>query len=270
MKQMKQFVMMTLAGVMLVSGGCRGDRSEKPPRQFLPDMDDSPKWKPQSEQEFFADSRGMRPEVSGTVPFSRTNVGRDWMVMSSEARPVWYDRMLADRADLLREQWESYEGAIPKKLTDGKIDWAATSTGDFAKVVDRIPPTVSVSEALLRRGEERFNIYCATCHGYEGDGKGTVGVQWTGGARNLREAAYRDPNSPKAKDGYLFYVARHGFRDATGAEKMPGYGHALSAYDSWAVVAWLRVLQETSVRNGTAPAATPAATPSTAAPGGKS
>lgn len=269
MKQTTTILMMTIAGLALVAGGCRGDRSEKPPRQFLPDMDDSPKWKPQTGQEFFADGRAMRLEQPGTVPFSRSNIGRDWMVMNSSDRPRWYDRVMADRADLLREEWESYQGAVPKMTADGKIDWTATSAGEFAKVTDKIPPTVAVTDTLLKRGEERFNIYCAVCHGFEADGKGVVGVQWKGGARDLRETTYRDPSNPKGKDGYLFYVARHGFNDATGAQKMPGYAHAMSAYDTWAVVAWLRVLQENSVRNGTAPAAAPAK-PSAAAPGGKS
>ncbi len=49
-------------------GGCRGDRTDKPPRQFFPDMDDQPKKKAQSETEFFADGMSQRPLVEGVRP----------------------------------------------------------------------------------------------------------------------------------------------------------------------------------------------------------
>lgn len=224
-------------------GGCQGDRSEKPPRQFFPDMDDSPKHKPQVKTDFFQDKRAMRPPVANTVAFGRHNVSREILV----GKPVWFASFHGQRQDLLRDEWEMYGGAVPKRDASGAIVMDATGKV-FDKVVDSIP--IKVDAELLRRGEERFNIYCAVCHGYEGDGKGLVGdaartTGWVGGARNLHDAAYRDTAALKGKDGYLFYVARNGYVDASGAEKMPGYGHALSARDTWAVVAWLRVLQET-------------------------
>src|ERR1051326_5782606 len=56
-----------LAAISLSTAGCRDERSDEPPHQFLPDMDDSPKFKPQTETEFFADGRAMRPAVKGAV-----------------------------------------------------------------------------------------------------------------------------------------------------------------------------------------------------------
>src|SRR6185436_12554681 len=65
-----------IAGVLLAFAGsltgCRGERSKERPRQFLPDMDDSPKWKAQVKSEFFKDNRTMRPKVAGTVAFGDT------------------------------------------------------------------------------------------------------------------------------------------------------------------------------------------------------
>jgi mono/diheme cytochrome c family protein len=231
------------AAVVSGLGGCQGDRSEKPPRQFFPDMDDSPKHKPQVKTDFFEDGRSMRPQVPHTVAFGRHNVSRELLV----GKPDWFAKFHGQRQDLLRDEWEIYKGAVPKMDPSGAIVFDATGKV-FDKVVDRIP--VKVDEDLLRRGKERFNIYCAACHGYEGDGKGLVGdaarsTGWVGGARNLHDAAYRDPTGLKGKDGYLYYVVRNGYVDGSKNEKMPGYGHALSARDSWAVVAWLRVLQET-------------------------
>ncbi len=49
----------------------------QPPRQFLPDMDDSPKWKPQTQSEFYSDGRAMRQPVAGTVPFGQNTDASD-------------------------------------------------------------------------------------------------------------------------------------------------------------------------------------------------
>ncbi|HZW07030.1 MAG TPA: hypothetical protein VFF65_07890, partial [Phycisphaerales bacterium] len=48
---------------LAAASGCRGDRSDSRPRQFFPDMDDSPKFKPQTATPFFADGRAMRQPV---------------------------------------------------------------------------------------------------------------------------------------------------------------------------------------------------------------
>lgn len=207
------------AGVL---AGCRGDREDKPPHQFFPDMDDSPKWTPQSRSEFFADSRTMRQPVAGTVAFGRTE-------FVSEA--PWAHPFMAERDDLLREDSAVYFG----KNADGS--W-----------VERIP--ITVDAALLKRGQERFNITCAVCHGYEGDGQGMVGKQWSYPLPNFHDAKYRvpDPAIPAQqqwKDGYIFNVSRNGVpnADPTKANKMPGYAHAFSEHDSWAIVAYIRTLQ---------------------------
>src|SRR5687768_11368078 len=87
------------AALALIAAGaalpaCRGDRKAKPPRQFLPDMDDQYKWKPQQESEFFADGRTMRQPVAGTVAFG----GTDFVSEASWAAPF-----MAERTSLLAE-----------------------------------------------------------------------------------------------------------------------------------------------------------------------
>src|SRR3954470_16726593 len=84
-----------LALALLGAGlaGCRGDREEKPPRQFFPDMDDQPKWKPQSQSEFFVDGRTMRKPVAGTVPFGRNDFVTD---------APWSKDFMDQRSDLLK------------------------------------------------------------------------------------------------------------------------------------------------------------------------
>ncbi len=225
------------AGALLT--GCRGDRSGKRPHQFFPDLDDAPKWKPQTGSEFFADGRTMRPTVEGTVPFGRVDF------VSDES---WAADFMEQRADLIKADEGFYFG------TSGVRD---DGTPNY---IERIPLTVD--RELILRGEERFGIYCAVCHGYSGDGKGMVGVRWTGVVPSFHDPKYVDPNEPdgKGRDGFFFYTARHGVPGPDGFAmpgdppeirfdkikklKMPSYAHALNERDTWAVVAYIRVLQE--------------------------
>lgn len=210
--------LLPLAGPL---GGCRGDREAKPPREFFPDMDNSPKWKPQSESEFFADSRTMRRPVAGTVGFSRVNLGPEVLA----ERPDWVEPFLAQREQLLKEDPRIFDGR------DAAGAWVST-----------IP--VTVDRALLLRGMEKYNISCAVCHGYAGDGQGTVGRQWTYPVPSFHDPKYSDATQQTGQDGYLYHVIRVGVIGPDGVAKMPAYGYAMSEVESWGVVAYVRALQQ--------------------------
>ena len=207
--------------LMLPMAGCRGDRSEKPPRQFFPDMDDSPKFKPQTPTEFFADGRAMRPPEAGTVAFGAF----PFVEVSIPAQADWASPFLREREDMLAGDTEMYTGLNP----DGTP-------------VAMMP--MAINNELLARGEERFNIYCAACHGYAGDGQGMVGRRWSAPVPSFHDAKYKDRSEPTGGDGYLFHIARNGLKHPDGRYRMPGYGHALTAEDTWAIVAHIRVLQQ--------------------------
>jgi mono/diheme cytochrome c family protein len=89
-----------------------------------------------------------------------------------------------------------------------------------------------VTEAVMARGQERFNIYCSPCHGRTGQGDGMI----------VRRGYRRPP--PLADDrlrdqppGHFFDVITNGF----GA--MPDYAAQIQAADRWAIVAYVRALQ---------------------------
>jgi mono/diheme cytochrome c family protein len=220
------------AGAIIAMPGCRGDRSDKPPRQFFPDMDDAPKFKPQSENPFFLDNRSMRPVVEGTVPFGRFEY--TGMGPGESPDPGWQMILASERAELLKDDDAFYRG-----ITGSRPDGALT-------FVERIP--IPVTQAMIARGQERYGIYCAICHGEFGRGEGMVGQRWAARAvANLMDPKYMDLNEPDGRgmDGFLFHTAMNGVPDpATGVLRMPAYSHALSADDAWAVVAYIRVLQE--------------------------
>ncbi len=84
----------------------------------------------------------------------------------------------------------------------------------------------------LDRGEQRYNIYCAPCHGKTGEGNGMV-VQ-----RGYKQAAsYHIDRLQAMPVGYFFDVISNGF----GA--MPDYRAQIPVEDRWRIVAYLRALQ---------------------------
>jgi cytochrome c553 len=101
---------------------------------------------------------------------------------------------------------------------------------DGRKVGDRIP--FPVSKAVLERGRERYNIYCAPCHARTGDGNGMI-VQR--GYR--RPPSYHTDRLRNAPLGHFFEVISNGF----GA--MPDYSAQIDPQDRWAIAAYIRVLQ---------------------------
>lgn len=219
-----------LAGVALlalVAGvlpGCRGDRSDNPPRQFFPDMDDQPKLLPQTHTPFFEDGRSDRGLVARTVPFGSTT--HDPALI--EDAP-WAGAIRSDRLRMLKADQTYAFGVL-----DG-------STPEQPRYTDSMP--VEVSRDLILRGQERFDIYCSACHGYTGQGDGTVGVLWSYSPANLLGELYRDPSTDQGKDGYLYHIIREGLRNPDGTYRMPGYKHAVDEQDAWAIVAYIRTLQ---------------------------
>ena len=89
-----------------------------------------------------------------------------------------------------------------------------------------------VTMEVLRRGQERFNIYCSPCHSRVGNGQGEI-VQ-----RGFKPAAnYHDQVRLSQPISHYFYVMTHGY----GA--MPDYSSQLPPVDRWAVAAYIRALQ---------------------------
>lgn len=93
-----------------------------------------------------------------------------------------------------------------------------------------IPYPIDV--AFLDRGRQRYDIYCAPCHGYLGDGNGMIAQRGFFGPSNLHTDRVR-----RSPPGYLFQVISNGY----GA--MPEYADQVQPRDRWAIVAYLRALE---------------------------
>jgi mono/diheme cytochrome c family protein len=103
--------------------------------------------------------------------------------------------------------------------------------------VERSP--VQVSMSLLERGRDRYDVFCAPCHGLAGLGDGIVAKR----AEALQEGTWTPPSSFHTDlvrgrpDGHLFNTITNGIRN------MPAYGPQIPVHDRWAVVAYVRALQ---------------------------
>jgi len=215
----------TLALLALAAvAGCRGDREDAPPREFFPDLDTQLKWTPQGRSEMFEDGRTMRQPPAGAVPFGR----RSSLPDAAGASP-W----ASERDRFLKDDPAFFDGVSGRDAAGNPV------------FIEKLPASITVDKALLLRGQERFNIYCSVCHGYLGDGKGAVGVQYSPAAADLNNPAFLVAGAPQTKDGYIFNIIRHGKPkpDGSGGFTMPPYGHAMSEADSWAIVAYVRALQ---------------------------
>jgi mono/diheme cytochrome c family protein len=104
-----------------------------------------------------------------------------------------------------------------------------TGLGADGKPLARSP--LPLTRQGLELGRQRFEVYCAACHGLLGDGESAV-------ARNM---SLKPPPSLHLKvqnpDGYFYQVIAEGYG------YMPSYASALTVEERWAVVAYLRALQ---------------------------
>lgn len=88
------------------------------------------------------------------------------------------------------------------------------------------------SEELLRRGEDRYKIFCSPCHGLQGDGNGMASV------RGMKHPpSYHQDRLRQAPNGYFYDVITNGFG------QMLNYSAQIPPRDRWAVVAYIRALQ---------------------------
>jgi mono/diheme cytochrome c family protein len=138
------------------------------------------------------------------------------------------------------EMFADHRGARPQVLhtvargqlePDSYFNTGVVAGANGYKEEQNLMPFPATME-VLRRGQERFNIYCTPCHSRVGNGLGEIVERGYKPAANLQDQVRRaQPVS------HYFYVMTHGY----GA--MPDYRAQLTAEDRWAVAAYIRALQ---------------------------
>ncbi|HEY5959654.1 MAG TPA: quinol:electron acceptor oxidoreductase subunit ActD [Polyangiaceae bacterium] len=137
----------------------------------------------------------------------------------------------------------------PVENTVGVADLPLEETFVSGKVNEQftsaLPPVVKVDSELMQRGQERFGIYCAPCHGLSGKGDGMVAKR----AEALAEGSWVPPSNlhqeyiRKQPDGQLFNTITKGIRN------MAAYGDQIPPQDRWAIVLYVRALQKSQFAN---------------------
>ena len=199
------FISLGLCVVLIVAvAGLRGQKSKKPPIEIFPDMDHQPKVKAQVPSKFYADNRGNRLPVAGTIP-----LGYEMPVSKENPFPE--------------------EGKYRSVRFSAGTDYL--NTGRFDELWGTGIP-MPVTAELMQRGKERYTIYCAVCHGASGGGNGIAGQYGL-----VAIASYHQDRLRTMADGEIFNTITHG------KNTMLGYGANIPVDDRWAIVAYVRALQ---------------------------
>jgi mono/diheme cytochrome c family protein len=171
------------------------------------DMWVQPKTKPQHENDFFVDGMGSRPKVKGTV-------------------------------------------ARGQQMDDSTYFFGRDETG---KLVTAIPADRAMKELkletytdFLKRGKERFTVFCSPCHGQVGDGKGMIALR----GLTLRRPVgnYHTERLRQMPVGHFYDVMTNGYG------VMYSVASRVPKEDRWAIAAYIRVLQRS--QNAGQPTAT--------------
>lgn len=183
----------------------RGATSREPRIALVQDMDNQVKLKTQHGTDVFADGEASRPKVLGTV-------ARGHLDLDDHLNRGFTLTLAAD-------------GTFQKQFLSG------------------FP--VKVDDALLSRGQVKFNTYCMPCHGHDGKGNGPVNFRANELAQSgLKDISWVSPSNltdasvVARPDGHIFNTI------TTGIRNMGGYGPMIpDVHDRWAIVAYVRALQ---------------------------
>ena len=133
------------------------------------------------------------------------------------------------------------DGRSSRPLVEGVVEYGAISPTDVfnsgkvdGQFTDELPESIELNAALLKRGEQRFNIFCSNCHGLSGDGDGMIVLR---GYR--KPPTYHSDRLRGMPIGYFFDVATNGFG------VMPSYASQIPVKDRWAIASYVRALQLT-------------------------
>jgi hypothetical protein len=114
--------------------------------------------------------------------------------------------------------------------SSGRIGEDTVMRNRAAENAKSIPYPITLQ--LLKRGQERFNIYCEPCHSPAGDGDGLIARRGF-----PHPPSYHSDRLRQADDRHFYDVITHGYGI------MYPYADRVEPPDRWAIVAYIRALQ---------------------------
>jgi mono/diheme cytochrome c family protein len=182
-----------------------------------------PKVRAQAPLDFFADGRGPRVPVAGTVPIGYEMPARN--VSNSDAGGP----KAKSEGSLAGMTGDAPEEAHMRIAFSTGTDYFNTGKmGDQWGTGIPLP----VKRELMERGQQRFNITCAMCHGASAAGNGITKQYGLATVVSLQDDRLR-----KMSDGEIFNTITNG------KNTMMAYGPNVVVSDRWAIIAYLRALQ---------------------------
>jgi mono/diheme cytochrome c family protein len=124
------------------------------------------------------------------------------------------------------------DGRSERPLIENTVAHGAVGNDVYSVAKDYAGYPLPVNEKLLRRGQDRYKIFCTPCHGLQGDGNGMAAV------RGMKHPpSFHIDRLRQAPNGYFYDVITNGF----GA--MYSYSERIPPNDRWAIIAYVRALQ---------------------------
>src|SRR5437660_2063038 len=208
------FVIFLLSAIAVIAVfGFRGQKSTQPPTEVFPDMVRQPKVRAQAPLDLFADGRGPRLPVPGTVP-------------------IGYEMPKPETAET--QAIEVGPWSHPNASFSVGTDYY--NTGKMRHQWGTGIPE-EVTRELMERGQQRFNITCAMCHGATAAGNGITKQYGLATVVTLQDDRIR-----KMADGEIFNTITNG------KNTMMAYGPNIIVADRWAIIAYLRALERSQNR----------------------
>ena len=157
------------------------------------------------------------------------------LCVGCEARPdrfpVGLERMRDQpRADAYERSRFFDDGSVMRRPPKGAVSQEIADEAD-ARALDAVP--ITVTAALMSRGRNRYDTFCAPCHDLDGSARSPVAINM-----QLRHPpALLDDRIRALSAGRVFQVITEGYG------LMPSYAHQLSVDERWGVIAYVRALQ---------------------------
>lgn len=125
-----------------------------------------------------------------------------------------------------------YKPGAPSSLFPDGSSFRSPPAGSVPVRAEEGGPAPPITWSLLKRGQERYNIYCAPCHGESGHADGVVVQRGFPAPPSYHSDALR-----KMPDKQLYDVITHGYG------VMYPYADRVVPLDRWAIVDYIRALQ---------------------------
>ena len=224
-----------LAAGCFLAAGCRQD------------MQDQPRYEAYEPSKSFGDGLSSRPYVEGTVARGYRDINTSYYTGKGTATGG-AQGLMSGANGALQTTLANAQGGNTGAQSAGSGDVNARGQNAGANVPNGAggsaatgqsgtPGSINefpfpISEQDLNRGEERFNVYCAMCHGATGYGDGMIVRR---GFR--RPPSFHDDRLRGETVGHFFDVITNGW----GA--MPDYAQQIPVEDRWKIIAYIRALQ---------------------------